>query len=202
MKQIGEIEIPGLPPTLFVDEGEILSPIRAYRKNNIFVIISDIPFNQNLIEEFALAVHEFCKKYAIKKIVIVNGMETINQKDNDPKIYGLVTHTILDILLYNNQIPKFLNGSIFGTDAAIISIFRKTSIPVLILYAECHPFFPDPEASINAIVTVAKILNVEIDIDEFKNRIDKLRIQYRNLMEETIHTLQQESKTRTPQIYR
>lgn len=203
MKQIGEIEIPDLPPTLFVEEGEILSPIRAYNRNNIFVIISDVPFNQYLVEGFALAVHEFCKKNAIKKIMIVSGMETINQKDNECKIYGLVTHSTLDSLLYNNQIPKFLNGSIFGTDAAIISIFRKTSIPALVLYTQCHPFFPDPEASINAIVMVAKILDVKIDTKDLKNKIDKLRIQYRNLMEETIRTLQQqEPKTRVPQIYR
>ncbi len=203
MKQIGEIEMPDLPPTLFVEEGEILSPIRAYNKNNLFVIISDVPFHQNLLEDFALAVYEFCKKNAIKKIMIVSGMETINQKDNECKIYGLVTHSILDNLLYDNKIPKFLNGSIFGTDAAIISIFRKTSIPALVLYTECHPFFPDPEASINAIVMVAKILDVKIETHDIKNKIDKLRIQYRNLMEETMRTLQQqEPKTQVPQIYR
>ena len=204
MKQIGEIEIPDLPLTLFVEEGEILSPIRAYNKNNLFVIISDVPFNQYLAEEFALAINEFCKKNAIKKIVIVSGMETVNQKKDNPKIYGLVTHSTLDGLLYNNQISKFLNGSIFGTDAAIISVFRKTNIPALVLYAECHPFFPDPEASIVAIITLANILDVKIDTQDIENKIDKLRIQYRNLMKETIQTLQQqqEKKTRTPQIYR
>jgi predicted ATP-grasp superfamily ATP-dependent carboligase len=205
MKQIGEIEMPDLPLTLFVEEGEILSPIRAYNKNNLFVIISDVPFDQYLAEKFALAINEFCKKNAIKKIVIVSGMETVNQKKGNPKIYGLVTHSTLDGLLYNNQISKFLNGSIFGTDAAIISVFRKTNIPALVLYAECHPFFPDPEASIIAIVTLAKILDVEIDTRDIENKIDKLRIQHRNLMKETIQTLQQqkqEKKTRTPQIYR
>ncbi len=204
MKQMGEIEIPELPPTLFVENGEILSPIRVYNKSNLFVIISDVPFNQNLAEEFALAINEFCKKNAIKKIVIVSGMETINQKKENPKIYGLITHSALDSLLYNNQIPKFLDGSIFGTDAAIISMFRKTNIPALVLYAECHPFFPDPEASIVAIVTLAKILDVKIDTQDIENRIEKLRIQHRNLMEDTIRTLQQqqEQKTRVPQIYR
>ena len=203
MKQIGEIEMPGLPPTLFVDDGDILSPIRAYNKNNIFVIISDVPFSLDLLDDFALAVHEFCKKNAIKKIVIVSGMETINQNEHGSKIYGLITHSILDGLLYNNHIPKFLHGSIFGADAAILSIFRKTDIPALVLYAECHPFFPDPEASINAIVTVAKILDVDIDTHDIKNKIDKLRIQYRNLMDETLRTLQsQEPKTRVPPIYR
>jgi len=203
MRQTGEIEIPDLPSTLFVEGGEILTPIRAYNKNNIFVIISDVPFDQYLAEEFALAGHEFCKKNAIKKIVIVSGMESINQKKDLQKIYGLVTHPVLESILYNNQIPKFLDGSIFGTDAAIISVFRKTKIPALVLYAECHPFFPDPEASIVAIVTLAKILDVKVDIKDIQNKIGKLRIQNRNLMEETLRALkQQEKKTRTPQIYR
>ena len=202
MRQIGEIEIPDLPSTLFVEGGEILSPIRAYSKKNIFTVISDVPFNEYLAGEFARAVHEFCKKYAIKKIIIVSGMETINQQKDTPKIYGLVSHPSLENVLYNNHIMKFLDGSIFGTDAAIISVFRKTKIPVLVLYAECHPFFPDPEASITAIVTLAKILNVKVDTKDIQNRIDKLRIQNRNLMEQTIKALQQQEKqTRVPQIY-
>ena len=204
MKQVGEIEIPDLPSTLFVEGGEILVPIRVYNKNNIFVIISDVPFNQYLAQDFAVAVHKFCKKSAIKKIVIVSGMETTSKEKKAPKIYGLVTHPILESTLYENEITKFLDGSIFGTDAAIISVFRKTKIPALILYAECHPFFPDPEASIAAIVTLAKILDVDVDTSDIQNKMDRLRIQHRNLMEETIRTLQQqqEKQTRAPQIYR
>ncbi len=204
MKKIGEIEVPDIPSTLFVENGEILAPIRSYQKDNLFIIISDVPFDEYLAEEFAFAVYEFCKKNTIKKIVLVSGMETINPKEEDPKIYGLVTHPTLENILYNNHIPKFLNGTIFGTDAAIISVFRKTKIPVLVLYAECHPFFPDPKASIAAIVTLAKILDKKVDISDIQKRMEKLRIQHRNLMEETIRTLQHknEKQTRVPQIYR
>ncbi len=204
MKKIADIEIPDLPSTLFVENGEILSPIRVYNKNNIFVIISDIPFDEYLAEEFAHKAHTFCKKNGIKKIVIVNGMESINQSKNAPKIYGLVTHPVLEGVLYKNQIPKFLDGSIFGTDAAIISVFRKTKIPALVLYAECHPLFPDPKASIVAIRTIAKILDVKVDTHDIQNKIDNLRIQNRRLMEETLRTLQQEQKKhgKIPQIYR
>ena len=204
MKQIGEIEIPELPATLFVESGEILTPIRVYNKKNIFVIISDTPFNDHLANKFALSVNEFCKKNAIKKVVIVSGMETVNQQKKAPRIYGLATHTSLDNVLYKNQIPKFLDGSIFGTDAAIISIFRKTKIPILVLYAECHRFFPDPEAAISAIVTLSKILGIKIDTSDIENKLERLRIQNRNLMEETIKALQQkqEKQVKPPQIYR
>ncbi|MFQ5440009.1 MAG: proteasome assembly chaperone family protein [Nitrosopumilaceae archaeon] len=201
LEKIGEIELSDLPSALFIEGGEILAPIRIYKKNNIFVIISDVPFDQYLAEEFAHAIHEFCKKNDVKKIVFVSGMESTNQKKEDPKIYGLVTHQALENILYNNQIPRFLDGSIFGTDAAIISVFRKTKIPALVLYAECHPFFPDPKASIIAIVTLAKVLGVKIDTSEIQKKLDRIRIQHRNLMEETLRSLQQK-QVKIPQIYR
>jgi len=206
MKQIGEIDHPDLPPTLFVEDGEILAPIRIYKKDNIYVIMSDLPFDPYRAYDFSASILQYCKNNDIKKIIIVSGMETINREPNAPKIYGLVTHQSLEEILYENQISKFLAGSIFGTDAAIITVFRKSKVPALILYAECHPFFPDPEASILAITTLAQILNVKVDTTDIKKRMERLRIQHRNLMEETIRALQQQqqdkSPTRAPQIYR
>jgi len=206
MKQIGEIDHLNLPPTLFVEDGEILQPIRIYKKNNIFVIMSDLPLDPDLAYDFAEAILEYCKKNDIQKIIIVSGMETINKDPEEPKIYGLVTHKSLEEILYANQISKFLTGSIFGTDAIIITVFRKSKIPTLILYAECHPFFPDPEASIIAITTLAKVLNIEVDTTDIQKKMERLRIQHRNLMEETIHTLQQQPlenlPSKAPQIYR
>lgn len=203
MKQIGEIELQDLPPTLFVENGEILSPIRIYKKENLFVITSDIPFDQELSQNFGQAVFEYSKKNSISKVIIASGMETINSAPNAPKIYGLVTHQALEKILYQNNIPKFLSGSIFGSDASIISVFRKSSIPALVLYAECHPFFPDPEAAIVSIITIAKILKIKVDTTDIQKRMERLRIQHRKLMEETMKALQQQEKQpKTPQIYR
>lgn len=205
MKQVGEIDHPDLPPAIFVENGEILTPIRIYRKDNLYIIISDLPFDPFLASEFAGSVLDFCKENRINKIIMVSGLETVNKTPNSPKIYGLVTHQSLEELLYKNDISKFYVGSIFGIDAAILTVFRKSKIPALALYAECHPFFPDPEASIIAITSVAKILNIAVDTKDIQQRLERLRIQYRNLMEETIRLLQkQESQTpsRPPQIYR
>jgi uncharacterized protein len=132
-------------------------------------------------------------------------MESVNRDPKAPKIFGLITHQSLEKLLYDYGISKFLTGSVYGTDAAMITVFRKSKIPALILYAECHPFFPDPEASIVAITTIARVLNVKVDTTDVQKKIEWLRIQHRNLMEETIRSLQkqQEKKPgRAPQIYR
>jgi uncharacterized protein len=87
----------------------------------------------------------------------------------------------------------------------LITAFRKSKIPALILYAECHPFFPDPEASIIAITTLAKVLEIKVDTTDIQKKIEWLRIQHRNLMEETIRSLQQQQEKKpgkAPQIYR
>lgn len=205
MKEIGEINHPDLPPVLFVENGEILPPIRIYKKNNIFVIISVLPFDPYLAYDFTESILKYSKKNDIQKIIIVSGMEAISKDPKDSKIYGLVTHQSLEQVLYTNQISKFLSGSIFGTDAAMITVFRKSKIPALFLYTECHPFFPDPEASILAITTLSKILNVKMNTSDIQKKMERLRIQHRNLMEETIHTLQQQqlkNQPRIPQIYR
>ncbi len=206
MDLTGEIDHPDLPPTLFIENGEVLAPIRIYQKNNLHVIMSDMPFDPYLAQDFAGSIIEYCKKNKIGKIIIVSGMETINRDPKSPKIYGLVTHQSLEKLLYQNDVSKFLSGSIFGTDAALISVFRKSTIPAVILYAECHPFFPDPEASVIAITTLAKILKIKVDTKDIQKKIERLRIQHRNLMEETIKALQaqqeKQPQPRAPQIYR
>ena len=205
MKQIGEMEHPGLLPTLFIENGEIFGPIRIYKKDNLYVIMSDLPFDPELAHDFAESVIEFAKKNQIGKTIIVSGLESQNRDPKNPKAYGLVTHPKLEQLLYENEIPKFLSGTIFGTDAAIITAFRDSDIPALVLYCECHPFFPDPEASVHAVTILSKILNVEIDTTEIQKKLEYLRIQHRNLMQETIAALQQQAGKqppgRMPKIY-
>lgn len=205
MKLIGEIDHPGLLPTLFIENGEIFSPIRIYNKDNLYVITSDLPFDPELAHAFSEILIEFAKKNNIVKTIIVSGLDSPNRDPKTPKAYGLVTHSKLEKLLYENNIPKFLSGTIFGTDAAVISAFRASQIPALVLYCECHPFFPDPEASVHAITILSKILRVKIDTEEIQKKLEHLRIQHRNLMQETIAALQQQAGkqpvSKMPRIY-
>lgn len=206
MRQIGEMDHPGLMPTLFIENGEIFGPIRIYNKDNLYVIMSDLPFEPALAYEFSKSVIDFAKEKKIEKTIIISGLDSQNRDPKTPKAYGLVTHPSLEKVLYENEIPKFLAGTVFGTDAAVISAFRQSNSPALILYCECHPFFPDPEASVHAITVLSKILKVKIDTTEIQKKLEHLRIQHRNLMQETIAALQQQQSgkqqpSRMPRIY-
>ena len=206
MKQIGEIEMPELPAGLFVDDGEIFGPIRSYKKENLFVVESDSPFPSDIAYIFAKSVIQVIKSHKIGKVIIMSGLESMDKENKNPKVYGLVTQKSLEVLLYENNIPKFLSGTIFGTDAAVISALRMSNIPTVMLYAECHPLFPDPKASIHAITVISKILKIQIDVKDIEKKLEFLRIQHRKLMQQTIDALQQDQRTeprkKMPQIYK
>ncbi len=204
MKLVGEISHPDLSSILFIDNGELLGPVRSYKKGKLFAVLSDVPIDDELASGFAESIIDFSKKNNIDFIIIFNGLHVAERNLSNLKTYGLVTKQSLEKILYENEIPKFLSGMITGPDATILSILKNAPIPTLVLYTECNFFFPDPESAMHTIKTISRMLKQEIDLTEFKNQIDFLRLHNRQLMEETLSVLQQEKEQPTipPQIYK
>ena len=204
MKLVGDINHPDMPPTLFVENGEVLSPIRIYQKDNIYAIISDIPVFPEIASDFVASIAEFCLKSKINRVIVPSGVDTQSTDNKDLKTYGLATDESFEKIMYENDIPKFISGSIIGTDATVILTFKNYKIPLLMMYTSCHPFFPDPQASVAAISSLAKILKIQVDTSDIQKRIDYLKIQHKNLMQETLDALQPEKQlpSKIPPIYR
>jgi uncharacterized protein len=205
MEIVGEIGHSDLSNIIFIDNGELYGPVRIYKKNNIHVVISDVPIDYVIAEDFAESLIKFSKKSKIDMIVVLSGIHAAERNLTNLKTYGLATDDKLDQVLYENEIPKFLSGMIAGPDATILTKLKNSPIPTIVLYTECNLFFPDPEAAIHSINTIARIIKKEIDVTEFKKQIDFLRLQSRQLMEDTLTILNPE-KTKpmvsAPQIYK
>jgi uncharacterized protein len=203
MEIVGEVENPEITQIVFIDNGEIFGPVRIYKSGPIFVVLSDIPIDYDLAPGFTQSVIEFAKKNQIDMIVLLSGIHVPDRNVENINTYGLVTNERLESVMYENDIPKFLSGMIAGPDATILTYLKNSPIPALILFTECNFFFPDPESASYAIKTVSKIAKKEIDLTEFKKQVNFLRLQGRQLMEETLNVLQQQKEAPTPpQIYK
>jgi uncharacterized protein len=204
MDLIGEIE--SSPASIvFIDNGQIVGPVRIYKKNKTFAILSDIPIDYDNVIDFAASVIDFSKKNKIDLIIFTSGIHAPDRNVTNLKTYGLVTREVLEKTLYDNEIPKFLSGVISGPDATILSQLKNSSIPTIALHTECNYFFPDPDAAMQTIKTISHIMKTKIDLTEFKKQIDYLRLQNRQLMEETLNVLQaqkEQSHPPPPQIYK
>lgn len=205
MEMVGEIDHPDVSNIIFIDDGNLAGPIRIYRRGSVYSVISDIPIDYIIAQSFAKSIVNFCKKNKVGMIVLLSGLHASEKNVANLKTYGLVTHESLEKVLYENEIPKFLSGIMTGPDATILTILKNSSIPTVVLFTECNFFFPDPEAAINTIQTVGHILKTEIDITEFRKQIDFLRLQGRQLMEETLSVIRPEKGQASgpaPQIYK
>ena len=203
MDLIGEIE--SSPASIvFIDNGQIIGPVRIYKKDKTFAVLSDIPIDYDNVVDFTESVIDFSKRNNIDLIVFISGIHVPDRNVSNLKTYGLVTQEKLEKTLYDNEIPKFLSGVISGPDAAILTQLKNSTIPTIALHTECNYFFPDPDAAMQTIKTLSHIMKTEIDLTEFKKQIDYLRLQNRQLMEETLNVLQaqREQPTTPPQIYK
>lgn len=203
MDIIGEVQSPEATTIVFIDNGEIFGPIRIYKSGRIFAVLSDIPIDYDLASGFSQSVIDFAKKNQIDMILLLGGIHSSDRNINEIQTYGLVTDMRLEGIMYENDIPKFLSGMIAGPDATILAYLKESQVPTLILYTQCNFFFPDPESAMHTIKTISKIIKKEIDLTEFKKQTNFLRLQGRQLMEDTLNVIQQEKQgTKPPQIYK
>ena len=203
MELTGEIE--SSPASIvFIDNGQIMGPVRIYKKDKTFAILSDIPIDYDSVIDFTDAVIDFSKKNNIGLIVFISGIHAPDRNVTNLKTYGLVTRENLEKILYDNEIPKFLSGIISGPDATILSQLKNSPIPTIALHTECNYFFPDPDAAMQTIKTLSHVMKTDIDLTEFKKQSEYLRLQNRQLMEETLNVMQaqKEQPSTPPQIYK
>lgn len=203
MEIVGEIENLDATPVVFIDGGEIFGPIRIYKRGSIYAVLSDLPIDYDMAIRFAQAVIEFAEKNGIDMILLPNGIQSASKEPGSIKTFGLSTDGRLESIMYENEIPKFLTGMIAGPDATILTYLKNSSVPSLILLTQCNFFFPDPESAMQTIKIIASIIKHDVDLTEFKTQMNYLRLQGRQLMEDTLNILQQEREPQTPpQIYK
>ena len=198
-------EIANSPTTIaFVDNGQIMGPVRIYKKDRLFAVLSDIPIDYDNAVDFTESVIDFSKKNNVDLVIFMSGIHVPERNISNLKTYGLVTQEKLEKILYDNEIPKFLSGVISGPDATILVQLKNSSMPTIAFNTECNYFFPDPDAAMQTIKIISRITKKDIDLTEFKKQMDYLRLQNRQLMEDTLNVLQaqQESSTTPPQIYK
>ena len=203
MELVGEIE--SSPASIvFIDNGQIVGPVRIYKKDNMFSVLSDIPIDYDTAIDFTDSVIDFSKRNNVDLIIYLSGIHVPERNPANLKTYGLVTNEKLEKILYDNEIPKFLSGIISGPDATIITQLKNSTIPSIILHTECNYFLPDPDAAMQTIKILSHIIKKDIDLTEFKKQIEYLRLQNRQLMEDTLNVLQtqKERPTSPPQIYK
>ena len=185
MKRIEELEVFNVLPSVWIQKGNVYGPFQIYNKDNIYVVLSDVPLFSESAYSFVQSSIEYGNKIGIGKIIVPRGMTIVGPEENSPQSFGLVVDEKFKNLLKEYNLPTVLDASIVGADAGAISALKKSSIPNLILYTICNMKFPDANAVIKAIETIAQIIDVKIDTSEFEEKLEKISKNNERLIEQT-----------------
>ncbi|MCV0431609.1 PAC2 family protein [Nitrosopumilus sp.] len=185
MEDIGELEFTKISPSYVIKKGEIYGPVRTYKKDNIYAILSTIPLNPISTYDLITKSIEFAKNNDIKKIIIPRGLEVDQNYKIEPVSYGLAANKISKSLLDKYNLPLIPNGAILGADASVISALKNFEIPSIILYTTCRMMLPDDDAIIKSIKTLTDIINVKVETEKFEERLEKINKENQKLIEQT-----------------
>ena len=84
---------------------------------------------------------------------------------------------------YNLQIIP--GATVLGTDASVISALKDSEIPSIVLYTSCRMMFPDDDAIIKSIKTLADIIKIKVETEKFEERLEKISKENEKLIAET-----------------
>ena len=186
MKDIGDLEFTKISPSYAIRDGEIYGPVRIYNKDNLYAILSNIPLDPIYTYDLITKSIEFAKNNNIKKIIIPRGLEAYNNnKKNDPISYGLVANKNSKSLLEEYNLPNIQGAMILGVDASVISALKNSEIPCIVLYTTCRRMFPDDDAIIKSIKTLADIIKVKVETEKFEEQLEKISKENEKLIIET-----------------
>ncbi len=185
MKDIGDLEFTKISPTYAIKNGEIYGPVRIYNKDNLYAILSNIPLNPTQTYDLITKSIEFAKNNNIKKIIIPRGLEAYENKKNDPVSYGVVVNKNSKSLLEEYNLPNIQGAMILGVDASVISALKNSETPCIILYTTCRMMFPDDDAIIKSIKTLAGIIKVKVETEKFEEQLEKISKENEKLIVET-----------------
>jgi len=154
-------------------------------KRQLYAILSSIPLNPIHTNDLITKSIEFARNNNIKKIFIPRGLEAYENKKNDPVSYGVAVNKKSKSLLEECNLPKIQGAMILGVDASVISALKNSEIPCIVLYTTCRMMFPDDDAIIKSIKTLADIIKVKVETEKFEEQLEKISKANEKLIAET-----------------
>lgn len=197
MKDIGELEFTKISPSYVIKNGEIYGPFRIYNKDNIYAILSHIPLDPISTYELIKKSIEFAKNNNIKKIIIPRGLEMGENDKTDPVSYGLIVNKNSKSLIGEYNLPIISGATVLGIDASVISALKNSEISSIVLYTSCRMMFPDDDAIIKSIKTLADMIKIKVETEKFEERLEKISKENEKLIAEAKNYFKKTPRTAT-----
>ncbi|HDM92798.1 MAG TPA: proteasome assembly chaperone family protein [Candidatus Korarchaeota archaeon] len=191
LAEAGTIEIPALPPIAVVKEGIVVSPLRLYAGDGIYVIKSDVPLLPSAFAALVEGVMNWAIEKRPKMAIFLGGVPDDQRMEVErPEVYVIFNNQDASQIAGDIKASKLSDGLLSGYPVMFLWAARRRGIPAMVLMAQSYLKYPDPGASAEALRALFPLIG-ELDLGELEAKSEAIRLKLKDLMEQTSQVMAQ-----------
>jgi len=201
MDVVASLDADILPPLLVVHDGIPQAPFRAYVKNDLAALISEVPVEPRTIAPVARAVVDWVQSKNVEVLFSISGVPVENRLDIEvPKVYGVGTSATMLESFKKGEVEPLEEGFMAGLHAVVMKECLKRGINNIVLLAQSHLQYPDPGAAASTINSLNSLINLGVDVKKLLDEEEEIRLKTRELMQRTQRSMSQMPKSSEQEI--
>ncbi len=192
LEEIGGIDSPYLHPVTIIYKGVPRPPIRIFAKDRIIVVYTEIPLSLKASIRFITAVIDYARLKGIDWIIGITGLPIHNRIDvDDLSTYYISPSEEIGKIFSESGIKLLEQGVLSGPYAILIKEVSRKRIPGALLMSESFMEFPDPEAAAKVLLSLGKVLGIQIDVSKLIEQAEIIKMRAREHMRNLMQSFAQ-----------
>ncbi len=195
LEERGYIDSDLIPPVMVVHDSMARYPLHIFGKNNVVVVMSEVPLVGRASLEIAKEIASWTKSVKANIVVGITGAPSRkreeSQADGTPAVVGVGNDEISLKLIKTSGASMFDDGVITGFYASLLRSCTNDLQPALVLLAESLAQFPDPGAAVEIVSALNKLMGLKVDTKSLVQEAEGIRLKTRELMQQTQQAQQQ-----------
>jgi uncharacterized protein len=194
----GYIDSIFMPPVMVVHNSTSAYPVHIFGRDNIIVILSEVPLSGRLSVEVAKEVAAWAKVIKANLVVGATGAPSRareeSQGDGKSTVVGVGNDEKALEALKTSGAHPFEEGVISGFYASLLKYCTKEEQSTAVLLAESLAQFPDPGAAVSIVEALNGMLSLKVDTKPLLQEAEGIRVRTRELMQQTQQAQQQQQQ--------
>lgn len=191
-EKIGTIITDFIPPFITTKEGKLSLPFELFKKDDIILFMPQFQPYRNEHRIFSEEIVDWTIKSNFKKVILLGGLDSRLKKNENDRLRAVATS---EYLMKNQIDVPILEDGLFVTGplALLLTYYEINNYPAIALLPYAESSRADPLAAANAINTINKILDLQINTSKL---IEDAEVIEKNLQEVISQTKDQNIEDR------
>ncbi len=184
MKYIGYIESDQFPPLVAIHDDMPLPPVRIYYsdKAKIITILAEFAIPIETTYELAGKIYEFAKSGGISKIVSIGGIPSQQQNLEEETVFVIASNDSLRKEAQKAGLKPVGEGVATGVSAIMLMNAALQGTPDMSILIPVDPNILDPKYAELAIVSLNKLINLNVDVKELDKEAKDVEARIKDLL--------------------